>query len=417
LAGTLVSVAGLVGRPVRDAQGKPVGRLVDVVVRAEADHPPVAGFVVRIGERRCWLHADAVSGVEQGHLTIVNAHFDLTDVTRRPGEILLVDDIIDHQLVDVRGVRVVRASDLYLANVGSAWHLVGVDVTWLSFLRRALPGARGRRPSPAQVLDWAGVHSLAVAQGAFKLNRTHDGLKLLSPGELAELLDDLGRSERLELLDNLDAADAADTLEALDDDDSVALLRDAAPERAAELLAHMERDEAIDVLRDLDHDEREQVMSAMQPEQVAAMRALLAYDENTAGGIMTSDLVRVGVDATVATAVAELRAAMSRPDRIEYVVLVDSEGSLVDDVSAVELLGVDPATLVSTLIAPPYPVSIPAGTPLDEVVEEMADNRGASMLVVDAGGRPIGRILPDDIVDAMGRDEDRRWPWQRDMGN
>lgn len=165
LAGVLVSVAGLVGRPVRASDGALVGRLADVVVRAEGVHPRVAGFVVVIGQRSCWLHAEDVAGLEQGRMELARSRFDLVDVQRRSGEILLVADVIDHQLVDVAGVRVVRASELYLTRTAGQWHLVGVDVSWRSFLRRSLPGGPSRRPTPGQVLDWAGVHSLAAVIG------------------------------------------------------------------------------------------------------------------------------------------------------------------------------------------------------------------------------------------------------------
>src|SRR5664279_6121512 len=115
LGTSLVSVAGMVGRPVRGRGGELVGRLADVVVRSEAGYPAVAGFVVRIGPRRAWVHARDVAGVEQGQLRLLSSRFDLQDVLRRPGEIQLVADVIDHQLVDMDGVRVVRAADLYLA--------------------------------------------------------------------------------------------------------------------------------------------------------------------------------------------------------------------------------------------------------------------------------------------------------------
>ena len=100
LGAALVSVAGLVGRPVRGGDGELVGRLADVVVRSEAGYPPVAGFVVRIGPRRAWVHPQDVAGVEQGQLRLLSSRFDLQDVVRRPGEIQLVADVIDHQMVD-----------------------------------------------------------------------------------------------------------------------------------------------------------------------------------------------------------------------------------------------------------------------------------------------------------------------------
>ncbi len=415
LAGVLVSVAGLVGRPVRASDGALVGRLADVVVRAEGVHPRVAGFVVLIGHRSCWLHAEDVAGLEQGRMELARSRFDLVDVQRRSGEILLVADVIDHQLVDVAGVRVVRASDLYLTRTAGQWHLVGVDVSWRSFLRRALPGGPSRRPTPGQVLDWAGVHSLAVSEGSFRLNRTQEGLRLLEPSELAALLDDLGRSERRELMHHLDLDSAADTLEVLDDDDAVALLRDGTPERAAAILSHMELDEAVDALRDLDTGEREEILAAMEPEPLGALRTLLAYDEDTAAGIMTSDLIRAPLDATVAVAIAELTAARDRPDQVGLVVVTDAAGLAVGELSAAQLLGVEPDRPIASLISSPPP-TIPTGASLTEVVEAITEHRGAGLLVVDDDGVPLGRILADDIIDVLAREHDRRWPWQREIG-
>jgi hypothetical protein len=123
-------------------------------VRFEVGYPAVAGFVVRIGPRRAWVHARDVAGVEQGQLRLISSRFDLQDVLRRPGEIQLVADVIDHQLVDMDGVRVVRAADLYLASPGEIWRLVGVDVSLVSFLRRALPGRRDA--SRARPRCWTG---------------------------------------------------------------------------------------------------------------------------------------------------------------------------------------------------------------------------------------------------------------------
>jgi CBS domain-containing protein len=416
LGTSLVSVAGLVGRPVRGRGGELVGRLADVVVRSEAGYPAVAGFVVRIGPRRAWVHAQDVAGVEQGQLRLLSSRFDLQDVVRRPGEIQLVADVIDHQLVDVDGVQVVRAADLYLAAPGETWRLVGVDVSLVSFLRRALPGRPGRRPSPGRVLDWAGVHPFGIIGGPVRLSRPNSRVHRLRPAEMADLLEDLGRAERRELLAALDTDAAADALEEMNATDVLAVLRDAPVERAAELLASMERDEAADALRDLPDDEREDVLRAMHDESARELRTLLTYEEETAGGVMTSGMVLVGSTATVGDAVTALQAAARHPDQPAEVVVVDQEGRLLDDVSVLELLGVDPGRPIAELVGPPWPVTVRPGAGLRDVVSTMTDNRGSSILVVDEQERPVGRILADDVIDALTRRDDRRWPWQRWIG-
>ena len=97
--------------------------------------------------------------------------------------------------------------------------------------------------------------------------------------------------------------------------------------------------------------------------------------------------------------------------------MVDDDGALVDDVALVELLGVDPSTPLGRVVGAPWPVTVPLGAGLEDVVERMTDNRGSSVLVVDDRNRPVGRILADDVVDALVRQDDRRWPWQRRAGS
>ncbi|QGF22886.1 magnesium transporter [Raineyella fluvialis] len=353
-------MAGLVGRPVRGVDGAPVGRLDDVVVLAGDPHPPVVGFTVQIGPRRVWLHGRDVAGVEQGQLRLQAAKFDLQDVRRRPLEIQLYHDVVDHQLVDLHGVQVVRASDLYLSDVGDGWRLVAVDTSWTTFLRRALPGSRGRHPSPSVVLDWAGIHSMAVSEEkGVQIDVPNTQLRLLTPADLADLLGDLGRSERQELMDDLDTEDAADALELMSAEDSASVLGDVDVERAAELLATMEPDEAVEALRELSSDERETLLEALAEEDEGELRSLLGFDEDTAGGMMTSAMLVVPADSTVADAVRALREARGDSGQSDVVLLVDDAGSLVDDVSALDLLGEDPARPLAELIGAPGPPPCP----------------------------------------------------------
>lgn len=416
LVNSLVSVAGLVGRPVLRKDGAGVGKLDDVVVLAGEGHPPVVGFVVRIGQRRAWLHAADVAGLGQGRLVLRSARFDLHDVQRRPTEIALFHDVVDHQLVDLHGVQVVRASDLYLGNVGDGWRLVGVDTSWTTFLRRALPGSRGWRPTPGRVLDWESVHALAVAEErGVQLAAPNSQLRLLSPADIAELLADLGRGERQELLDDLDVSAAADALELMSAEDSASVLGDATVERAAELLSEMEPDEAVDALRELSGNAREAVLHAMTDEDEGDLRSLLSFESDTAGGMMTSALVVVPASGTVADAVAALCGARGSSDEADRVVLLDEEGCLVDDVTALELLGVSPECPLQDLVGPPWPLTVSPDAHLAEVVDAVRENLGASVIVVDADRRPLGQILADDLVDALA-DAERRWPWQRLAG-
>ncbi len=399
----------MVGRPVRDLSGRAVGTLADVVVRDDPGHPEVVRFVVRIGPRRAWLHTHDTAGLDQGQLTITSTRFDLTDVDRRDGEIQLMGDVIDHQLLDLNGVRVVRASDLYLAKPTGRWQLVAVDVSWRSLVRRALPGQPGRRPSPSQVLDWAAIRPF-LGQGHLSLAADTSAIRRLRPSDLADLLEDLGRIERRELLAHLDQDTAADALEEMESTQLTGLLLDASTEHAAQLVATMERDEATEALRELPDGDRERILGAMPKGDSGQLRTLLSFDEDTAGGVMTSDVVTIRNDQSVGEAIAALQAAHGSPPGIA---VVDADGSLVDDVTVLELLGVDPATPIAHLVGPPWPTTVSPGAELEEIVDVLIENRGTALIVVDDQNRPIGQIMADDVIDALISETRKAWPWQR----
>ena len=155
-AGELISLARLVGSPVRDFSGRRVGSVDDITVRwtDQDTHPPITGVIVRIGHGLVHVGIDAVDlhhdRVEHRTKSVI-----VDTPTRHPGAVALRRDVLDHQLIDVAGAQVVRAADLYIVVAGGAASLVGVDVGVRAYLRRALPGGGPRRPSPVRMIDWA----------------------------------------------------------------------------------------------------------------------------------------------------------------------------------------------------------------------------------------------------------------------
>ena len=254
---SIVSLAGLLGRPVRNQTGQEIGRLDDVVARwADGQtYPPVTGLVIRVGRRLAFVPASAIDRIGHAQVILRSARLDLRDVIRRSGEVLLAKDVLDHQLVDVEGVQVIRAADLYLAEVIGRIRLVGADVSNATLLRRLGPRRWRPRPTPDRVIDWAAIQpftdsakDVSGAATQVRLKTTNEGLHRLRPGELADLLEDLRRDERRELLSALGPDEAADALEEMQPEDLEQLLRESDPVEAARLLAAMEPDEAVDAL-------------------------------------------------------------------------------------------------------------------------------------------------------------------------
>jgi Mg/Co/Ni transporter MgtE len=202
------------------------------------------------------------------------------------------------------------------------------------------------------------------------------------------------------LIEMLDPDLAADVLEEMEDEDLQGLLRGLPAERAAELLSRMEPDESAEVLRDLDDEHRESILSAMAHETAVSLRQLVSFDETLAGGVMTTHMVVARATDTVGQALALLVKNRER-DISDGVVVIDAKGKLLDHIQMIELVSAKSAALLSELIGPPFPTAVFITTRLDEVIDEFSNNRGSSIIVIDEKNKPVGRIMADDLVDAL----------------
>jgi CBS domain-containing protein len=406
---TLVSVAGLVGRPVRLVGGAEVGRLADCVARWDGqDYPPLNGLVVRVARRQAFIPIDQVSKIDPASVTLGSARFDLRDFERRSGEVLLATDVLDHQLVDADGVRVVRAADLYLLRMGVGWRLVGVDVSFHSLVRRLGPTRWRVRPTPDRVIDWAAIQPVGVEPGPLRLREKNESLSRLRPSDLADLLEELGRPERQELLDSLEPASAADALEEMETPQLRSLLRDLEPARAAELLVEMEPDEAIDALRELDDEQRADVFKAMPHQHASRLHRLLQFPQDSAGGLMTTRLAHAHLGDLVSDVRERLRMEFDERGDIDGVVVLGDADELIDDVAVIDLAVADLTQRMSELVSRNPPITVTVSATLDDVIDELIASRRSSVVVVDEDQRPIGRILADDVIDALVPERGRR---------
>ena len=405
----IVSLAGLITRPVLNQAGDEVGRVVDLVAKVHGSgetYPLVTGIVIRVGRRQAFLDSSAIDRMRRRSVTLRTARFDLREFARRDGEVLLARDIMDHQLVDTDEIQVIRAADLYLAQVGEQIHLVGVDVSLQTLLRRLGPRRFRWHPTPDRVIDWASIESFGADSpeepAAVKLRTSHAALRRLRPAELADVLEGLGRSGRQEVLDSVGDDLAADALEEMEPQELTALLREVAPARAAELIGRMEPDEAVDALRDLDDEERATLLARMPQAVQRELVKLLGYPGDEAGGIMTSVLATAGPDETVAEVSQRLAGQTGHRTEIDSVAVLDDAGVLLGDVSAFDLLISDGERRLGELIDPDNPpVTLHPDADLDLVATELVESRRSSLLVVDDDGRPLGRILADDVLDAL----------------
>ena len=334
----------------------------------------------------------------------------------RPGEVLLARDVLDRQLVHTGEAQVIRAADLYLAAAGEQIRLVGVAADLRSLLLRLGPRRLRGRPIGDEIIDWAVIERVSPGRcegpAAGVLRPPHAGLRRLRPAELAHVLEALGTCEREELLACLGFGIAADAAEQMQADDLTALLSEADPARAAQLLAAMEPGEALRALRRLPSCDRWGLLDRMPLQAQLELGSVLAYPAGQAGGVMTIVLARAHPGESVDRARHRLSGQGGYRAGIGSVAVLDESGGVAGDVPVFGLLLSEGGRRVADLIDPAHPpVTVRRDAALSTVTATLMESRQSSLLVVDDEGRPVGRIAPSDVLDALVPDYRRlRFP-------
>ncbi|HEX8176680.1 MAG TPA: CBS domain-containing protein [Pyrinomonadaceae bacterium] len=324
----MLYLSQVLGRPIRDMEGERVATIKDVIVRlGEGEHPPVTGFVARYRRRDFFLSRWRVSEFNESGARLNSDILDLRPFVRRESEVLLARDVLDKQLIDVDGKRVVRVNDVQLIEAAGEWRVTGADVSLQGLWRRLLPqGFTGSR-RPVEVLDWADVGYLATDAATVQLKSSSDKLSRLHPVEIARLAESLSYHQGAEIIEGLDDETAAETLEEMPAEHQARIISDMDEERAADILEWMSPDEAADVLGDLPEEKAEDLLNRMEGEEQADVAELLPYEDDTAGGLMTTEFVTLPRYLTVGEALARLREMAETPNMIYYLYVVETEGS------------------------------------------------------------------------------------------
>jgi CBS domain-containing protein len=396
-----------IGRPVRDQDGEAIGTVADLLVAIGDRYPPVTGIVVKTNGREIFLHWQSVTSLDASGATIGTSAIDISKFQQRPNEIRLKLDLMDRQIVDIDGRKVVRVNDLRLDEVEGALHLVAVDVGTSGLLRRlGMEGpwrtiARGlHRDIPERYIDWEDVDPVERTIASVKLRVPHKGLAELHPADLATIIDQLSRSDRVGVIAALDDEAAADAIGEMEPETQVDILEDLEPGRAADILEEMDPDEAADLVADLSEESRDEILGLMEKDEADEVQELMTYDEETAGGIMTTEYVCVPATLTAAQTIDRLRELEPTAETIYYVYVTDVEDRLVGVLSLRDLIVAKPNTIISTFMYD-EPVAVHTGASQEEVTDVVARYNLLAVPVVDEEGRMEGIVTVDDAIDTL----------------
>ncbi|GAB2687629.1 CBS domain-containing protein [Thalassiella azotivora] len=399
-------MARLAGLPVFDPLGDQVGRVRDVValMRGGRRRPRAIGLIVEVpGRRRVFVPMTRVTSMDAGQV-ITTGLVNMRRFEQRSTESLLIAEVVERHVVLVDGSGGATVEDLALEQQRNRdWEVTRVFVR-RDTGRRGLPG-RLRRRGETLLLDVHDVRGLtgdAMPQGAAIMVASFEEMK---PADIADTLHDLPSKRRVELAAELDDERLADVLEELPDDDQVEILRALGSDRAADVLEEMEPDDAADLLAELPQEQQEHLLELMEPGEARDVRRLMAYDENTAGGLMTPEPVILPPEATIAEALAHVRRAELSPTLAAAVFvcrppLETPTGRFVGVVHIQRMLREAPHEPIgSVLDSDIEPVDVDA--PLGLVTRRLATYNLVSLPVCDEDGRLLGVVTADDVLDHL----------------
>lgn len=413
----MLFLSRLVGRPVRDRDGDSFGKVRDLIVALGEQYPPVTGLVVRVaGGRDIFLPWTDVEEIDADGARLRTTLIDMATFRQRPNEIRLWLDLLDKQIVDVEDRKIVRVNDIQLAPVEARLRLVAVDVGLAGILRRLGLSGPGERLARAlhleaeNYIEWEDVDPVESSVSSLKLRVPHEALGTLHPADVAHIVEQLAPRDRAGILAALDDERAADVLEELAADDQVDILEALSPEKAADILEEMGPDEAADLVADLSQERQDQLLGLMEPEEASDVRELLAYGEETAGGLMTTDFITVTPEMTAEQVIERLRELHPDADQVYYLYVADADGLLVGTITLRGLIVAAPETFVRDFMRSD-PISVSVDLDAEQVGAAIARYNLLALPVVDGDGRMQGIVTVDDAFErALGEGWRKRLP-------
>jgi sporulation protein YlmC with PRC-barrel domain len=406
---TRVSLTALLGTPVTDAQGHLRGRLKDIAVATGPEAGRVAGLVLKTRSGLSIVPSEEVMETPAGTLELRSASA-LVPLKKDEGTYLyLQQDLVDRQIIDIHGRKVVRVNDVDLEWLGRGGvHLlrvaeveVGLRGAFRRVFKGVLPRARLEaisRRFTARGIPWQFVDVIEVDPARrVKLRIEHERLAEMHPSDLADILEDLAPAEREAVFTSLDEEVAAEALEEVGPRLQKALLEKLDDERIADIVEEMDPGAAADLLAELPEEQSDAILEEMEPEERHEVEELLEFDEDSAAGLMTTDFVYLGMEASVGQAVQALRSFDGDPENVTEVFLLDDKRLLRGSVSLARVVMSQPETRLSVL-GEPRVLSCPADMNQNDLAEMFDKYNLHTLPVVDALGRMVGVVKADQVI-------------------
>jgi CBS domain-containing protein len=392
-----------------DVNQRTVGKVRDLLVHMGGEtYPHVTAVALRArGPVPDVISWDAVRTWDDRELSLNVPIGELAVYAAAEEDTWLSRDLLDKQIVDTDGRRIVRVNDLQLQTQDGRVLLVGVDIGARGLLRRVNVEHLGRRlrrmtggDLPQRIVSWDAVDPVKSDERAVTLKISHTKLSKLHPADIAEIVSQLGGRDREAIFASLDDELAADVVEESSDEVQLQILNRLDDERAADILEEMDPDEAADLLGDMPEERREQLISKMEAEEAEDVEELLSYEEDTAGGLMTTEYVAVPVTLTAQQTIDRLRELEPDAEQIYYVYVIDEEERLLGVLSLRDLIVANPSTPIADLMIKRV-IAVQLDATPEDVAAAIHKYNLLAVPVVDEEDRLQGIVTVDDALEEV----------------
>lgn len=406
-----ISLSELLGSLVYDSTGVVRGRVREVVLAPQEDRTKISSLIVKTSSGNRLLPLAAVSNINGG-VRATTTVGDWISADGAEGLLLLSRDLLDQQVIDVHGRKVVRVNDVdfhqEIALGRQQLKVGGVDVGARGAIRRLLKGmvpatalrALLQRVPPREI-PWDFVDIIETdAARRVKLKISHEKLAKLHPADLADIIEDLAPDEREAVFETLDEGVAAGALEELEPKVQKAVVESLDSDRAADIVEEMEPDAAADLLADLPEERTAEILVQMQPEERQEVTDLLEFKENSAAGRMTTEYIALPVTASTSDAIDVMRKFEGPMESMSTIFLIDSHGTLAGAVPLAKMVLAPVGTPLLALTQEPL-IACPEDAKEKEFAELFDKYNLLTLPVIDSKNRLMGVITPDDVINML----------------
>jgi magnesium transporter len=411
---TTFYLSGIIGKEVFDADGYAIGKLRDLLINAAPSGPNGTNQQLVIGaklkiHREVRFYSFSAFRVTKAREQINVTCTELIALTEDEisNGLLLVENILDKQIVDLNGRKLVRVNDVRLATLPGGTFAVAVDIGIEGLLRRigiSIPIKRIlsllKVNIPAKFILWDDVQAIDYSNLNIKLSKSYAKLHTLHPSDLADILEDLGKKSSPHVFSALDEEKAADVLEELETDAQIHIIESLPVNKVADVLEKMPADEVADILDEIEDEKAEMLLKEMDSESSQEVRDLLEYPDNSAGSLMTTDILSFKPDLTVDDVIRELRSKKPEPAELYTLFVTGENDELVGTFDLRDLVVAEPEMKLSRIMKS-EPVFLYDDQKVDDIAETISKYNLLAVPVVDGSNQLQGMVVVDDVVEDL----------------